>query len=52
MTIETALGGLSMALFCTITTMIIVGMGIFIGAAIVYYFVKAMDWLDSKMGGE
>ncbi len=53
MTIEAALGGLSMSLFCALAVMFLVGLGIVIGALIVNLFFFVLDWIGNKIiGGE
>lgn len=51
MTIEVALSGLSMALFCVIGTLLLVGLSIMLYTGMIFFFIKGMNWLLSRMKG-
>ena len=51
MTIELALSGLSISLFCAITTLLFVGLSILFCTATIYYFVKGMNYFLTGMKG-
>lgn len=51
MTIELALNGLSMTLFCVLITIFLIGLSLVAGIAMVYVFVKSLSYLIKKMKG-
>jgi hypothetical protein len=51
MTIELAISGLSLSLFCVLVTIFFIGISIVAGTAMIYAFVKALSFLLIKMKG-
>ena len=51
MTIELAVSGLSMTLFCSLITILLIGLSIVIGASMVYGFVRSLTFLIKHMKG-
>ena len=51
MTIELALGGLSYSMFCALLSLLIVGLSMLIGTAMVYLFIKSLSYILKLMKG-
>ena len=51
MTIELALSGLSLSLFCVVITLLLIGLSITICTAVIFFFVKGMNYMLSRMKG-
>jgi hypothetical protein len=51
MTIENALSGLSYSMFCALTSLLIIGLSIITGTAMIYGFIKALNYLLRAMKG-
>jgi len=52
MTIETALSGLSYSMFCALLSLLIIGLSLLLGTAMVYVFIKVLGvFLKAMKGG-
>lgn len=51
MTIELALSGLSMSMFCTLITLLLIGVGLIFSAGMICGFIKALVFLLKVMKG-
>jgi len=51
MTIENAISGLSYSMFCALTSLFIIGLSILTSTAMIFGFIKALDYLLKAMKG-